>query len=560
MTDLTFEPPGPGTWNLNDLHFPRPLTRYNQDLPFGLESEGASQGLAKYGALFDMEVAVVNRFQYSSRRLVDGTPDSQNMPATIDEIPPEPENEFQRRVLNAKETFDTKRWRRDLERWDTKWKPALEETNRSLGDVTPADLDDEDLIQHLDTCREAVLEHGSIIFRILPCAWIPQNDFLAFVREHTELPPAEVTPLFAGATPDSLGAIDELNTLATAIEATPDARELVFSDDSPGRIINQLKTFGDGIGDATEDWLSVVGFRRISGFDLDGNYGLERPATLLSTLRSALTADLDSQLEHDPSEALEEVRQKIPAELRDSFDERYEEARLTYRVQDERALRASATIGLLRRALLDAGRRLAEQGQLRDSEHVVDMQHNEIIDALRGNPSMSAAEVAAHVRYRQTHDASDAPAQIGSDQSLSLDPEKLPESAARVAKAFEARGWANQSETEPDDADEDVITGHGASSGTVEGTARIVSGPEDFDNLRDGDILVAEITGPSVNVVLPMLGGIVTDTGGMLSHPAIVAREFDIPGVVGCEDATDRIQDGERVVVNGKEGTVRTVP
>lgn len=557
MTELTFEAPGPGTWQLMDLHFPRPLTRYYGELPHGWTTERARRGLTKYGILTDFEIETVNRFAYLSRQPVDGTPDPDSEPVSLDDLPDEPETEFQRRVQNAKETFEIKRWRADLDRWDNEWKPTIRETNRSLQDVVPAELDDEELIEHLESSRDALIEHSSIVFRIVPCGLIPQSDFMAFVRAHTDLPPADVIPLFAGASPDSQGPIDELQALASAIEATADARALVFSETPPGEIIDQLSDFGGDIGEAVADWLAVAGYRVMPGFDLDNHYALERPASLVNTLRAAIDGDLDDESISDGSVDLESIRRRVPADVRGTFDERYEEARLTYRVQDEREHLVLSTQGLLRRALLEAGRRLAERSQLRDPEHVVDMKHDEVASALRGEPAPSAAEVAAHVRYREHHDAADAPDQLGPGGSSAVDPEKLPEHAARVRRGSAARQWANDAAVGAGPGEEDVITGHAASPGTVEGPARVIDGSEDFDRLQDGDILVAEITNSTFNFVLPMLGGLVTDTGGMLSHPAIVAREFGIPGVVGCEDATDRIRDGDTIIVDGEGGVVQ---
>jgi pyruvate,water dikinase len=92
--------------------------------------------------------------------------------------------------------------------------------------------------------------------------------------------------------------------------------------------------------------------------------------------------------------------------------------------------------------------------------------------------------------------------------------------------------------------------------GIYEGAARIVHSPADFDRLQRGDVLVTRTTGPAFNVVLPLLGAIVTDRGGQLSHAAIVAREYGIPAVVGTRDATAKIGDGVRVRVNGDTGSV----
>ena len=94
--------------------------------------------------------------------------------------------------------------------------------------------------------------------------------------------------------------------------------------------------------------------------------------------------------------------------------------------------------------------------------------------------------------------------------------------------------------------------------GVYEGPARIINGPEDFNRLQQGDVLVTRNTGPSFNVVLPLLGAIVTDRGGQLSHAAIVAREYGIPAVVGVPAATTRIATGTRLTVDGAAGVVRT--
>jgi pyruvate,water dikinase len=104
--------------------------------------------------------------------------------------------------------------------------------------------------------------------------------------------------------------------------------------------------------------------------------------------------------------------------------------------------------------------------------------------------------------------------------------------------------------------EERVLRGIAASGGVYEGPARRVSGPAQFDLIVQGDVLVTESTTEAFNILLPLLGAIVTDSGGLLSHPAIVAREYGIPGVVGTREATERIADGDRVRVDGDAGVV----
>jgi rifampicin phosphotransferase len=104
--------------------------------------------------------------------------------------------------------------------------------------------------------------------------------------------------------------------------------------------------------------------------------------------------------------------------------------------------------------------------------------------------------------------------------------------------------------------EEDILNGLAASPGVYEGVARCVSGPADFNRIIRGDVLVTESTSEAFNILLPLLGALVTDSGGLLSHSAIVAREYGIPGVVGTREATQRITDGARLRVDGDSGEV----
>jgi pyruvate,water dikinase len=101
-----------------------------------------------------------------------------------------------------------------------------------------------------------------------------------------------------------------------------------------------------------------------------------------------------------------------------------------------------------------------------------------------------------------------------------------------------------------------VLYGLAASKGVYEGTARRIAGPSEFGRIAKGDVLVTASTTEAFNILLPLLGGIVTDNGGLLSHAAIVSREYGIPGVVGTREATERIADGVRVRVDGDAGEV----
>jgi pyruvate,water dikinase len=102
----------------------------------------------------------------------------------------------------------------------------------------------------------------------------------------------------------------------------------------------------------------------------------------------------------------------------------------------------------------------------------------------------------------------------------------------------------------------DTIEGIAASPGQYTGPARIVMDEGEFDKLQPGDVLVCPITSPVWSVLFPSIGALVTDTGGILSHPAIIAREYQVPAVLAVGNATTLLQDGQMVTVDGATGTV----
>lgn len=101
-----------------------------------------------------------------------------------------------------------------------------------------------------------------------------------------------------------------------------------------------------------------------------------------------------------------------------------------------------------------------------------------------------------------------------------------------------------------------VLVGMGGAHGTATGVARVLTGPSDFPRVQLGDIAICPYTDPAWTPLFRIAAAVVTETGGVLSHAAIVAREHGIPAVLGIPHATTRIQDGTRITVNGTEGTV----
>jgi pyruvate,water dikinase len=102
----------------------------------------------------------------------------------------------------------------------------------------------------------------------------------------------------------------------------------------------------------------------------------------------------------------------------------------------------------------------------------------------------------------------------------------------------------------------DTLKGVATSAGRVTAIARVLHGPEDFDQMKPGDVLVAATTTPAWTPLFAMASAVVTDIGGPLSHGSIVAREYNIPAVMGTGIATKRIQSGQVITVDGSAGIV----
>jgi len=101
-----------------------------------------------------------------------------------------------------------------------------------------------------------------------------------------------------------------------------------------------------------------------------------------------------------------------------------------------------------------------------------------------------------------------------------------------------------------------LIKGTGASPGWAEGKVVVITSIAEFSKMEAGRILVAPMTSPPWLLVMQKAAAIITDHGGVLSHPAIICREFGIPAVVGTQKATEVLKEGMEIIVDGKKGKV----
>lgn len=533
---LRFEAPSEEPWELDGTHFPRPVSRFlEEELPQPF-MEGFEDAMRRYGTLIHhLEYRWINRFSYLTAR-------------------PAPDAEVPERFATAAEVFARKLWRQDVDRWESEIKPRAIAAQLEIQAVDPAGLSDGELVAHIDRARLHLRDMVRQHHRHNGAALIPVGDFMAHSAQWTGRPVGELLALMRGAAPVSAGASDELSALVEAIRADSDAQALLESGAPAGAVLDQLLERPAPVGPAARAWIELVGYRLLDGLDVTEPYALENPDVLIRALRGRLVAGEEVR---DPThDELARIRALVPEEHRDQFDELLAEARYVYALRDERGIYSDVWAwGLLRRAVLEAGRRLAAQGRLTEAEHLTEAGFGEIEALFGGADTPSAADLAERARFRKAHSAADAPAWLGMPPQPPPPLDGLPPDAARVMAAIGiAIGALFETSQAPNEAR--LVRGIAASAGVYEGTARVLSGPAELDRLQEGDVLVAPSTTEAFNLALPLVGAMVTDSGGLLSHAAIVAREYGMPSVVGTREATAIIPDGARVRVDGIAGEV----
>lgn len=545
-----FEPPGPGFWAQDAVHFPRPLTRYFQTTHASVFRSGTHDFARFYGLLIDgLQVGYVNGFAYT-------------------QVQPVPELELPDRLARAAQVFTRRPWREQLRDWDAVRKPAAIRKHRELQAIDPDTRTDTELVSYLTTCRD---HHAAMIAQHMgytASALLPTGDFLAHAGDWTGLPHAQLVGLLRGSAEVSSGGSDEMKALKAAFARDSAAREvlasdgdpadLLASDGNPAKVLERLRALPGEAGRAVNGYLDLVGYRIVDGFDIAEPSALELPDALLRAINIAVFGP--TQHGPDLQAQTTAVRDQVPALRQGAFDAMLDEARLTYRLRDERGVYSDIwASGLMRRAALAAGRRVARRGRIAEPAHMLEATLEEMCALVAGKPGPDADELAGRAAYRARYTAKDAPATLGSPAPPPPDLTGLAPPVARLMRAlFVALDHMFGSAQAPH-ADT-VLYGLAASKGVYEGPARRVSSPAQFDRIDQGDVLVTESTSEAFNILLPLLGAIVTDNGGLLSHAAIVAREYGIPGVVGTREATGRIRDGQRIRVDGDSGEVTVLP
>jgi pyruvate,water dikinase len=176
--------------------------------------------------------------------------------------------------------------------------------------------------------------------------------------------------------------------------------------------------------------------------------------------------------------------------------------------------------------------------------------YEEILELLHGNDTATAYVPARRRMYERYKELPPYPALIHGR----FDPFQWAADPDRSQHIFDASGMLQEMKLKA--PSENIILGMPGSAGRIEGTVRRLDNPDDWDRLLPGEILVTSQTNIGWTLIFPKVKAIVTDIGAPMSHAAVVARELGIPAVVNCGDATTRLHTGDRVRVDGTQGTV----
>jgi len=303
---------------------------------------------------------------------------------------------------------------------------------------------------------------------------------------------------------------------------------------------------GQEARDAIRAYLDRYGMRCVGEIDITRPRWSERPTTLLpmilTNIKNFEPGAGERRFEQGRQEAWkkeQELLERLRA-LPDGERKAEETKRMIDRVRTFIGYREYPKYGMVSRyfvykqALLDEAERLVRAGVLGEKEDIFFLRFSELQDVVHTN------QVDDEL-IRQRKEA------FRSYQALTP-PRVLTSDGEAVAGAYRRA-----------DLPTGALVGLPVSAGTVEGRARVILDMAEAD-LEPGDILVTAHTDPSWSPLFVAITGLVTEVGGLMTHGAVIAREYGLPAVVGVEHATHLIQDGQRIRVNGTDGYIEILP
>jgi phosphohistidine swiveling domain-containing protein len=386
----------------------------------------------------------------------------------------------------------------------------------------------------------------------------------------------ETLVLLEGTSPESRGLLNRkdplLHQMYTLLLESDRAMELLQNEKDPQWALDCLLHMPDELGDVMREVRLKYGWRLAGGYDLAVPALIETPDFYLKTLYMGTQEDpkMAEKTDEKVRKIADEWKAAVPEDKHEEFEEILAVGQKFFRIRDERGLATDLSgIGLCRRGIMEGGRRLKDQGVLKDSAHLCVATKEEAMSLLRGAGGSgmrlgiieipTAEQLEKRYNYIQEADPSAIPRALGTPPPQP-DPSALPPNIGRTMAAMATCMFRGLNDEGQDDSSEEIrksadkVKGVGACMGQASGPVCLVLNDGDLTKVRKGDIVCTYSCSASFNVVIGLCAGIVTDYGGMLSHAGIVAREYGIPAVVGSQQATAKFNDGDTITVDGGSG------
>jgi pyruvate,water dikinase len=356
--------------------------------------------------------------------------------------------------------------------------------------------------------------------------------------------------------------LEGLWKLKEKVKADAELRKIFESGETASAImpILQANAKGREFLEEVQAYLDEYGYKAsMYPHEYTNKLWVEDPTPAIENIKGYLAADYDFPTQfkktvEDHHAAVEELRNLVPDTAAQADKDKLNNAidlatRMMPLTPDHHFYIDQGTFARMRLVLLAIGRRLVKDGLLDDPEDIMFLEYDQL-RAYVGNPQEYDGRGVLAEAKKKWQDAHYIRPRdwVGT----------VTHWAMYVEPYHTLWGWPERWERAQrgEDLPKDEVHGLPAAAGLVEGIARVVRGPEEFDQVKKGEIMVCIMTNPAWVVVFSKIAAVITDTGGVLAHTAVVAREFGIPAVVGTGDATYRIKTGDRIRVDGNSGVV----
>jgi phosphohistidine swiveling domain-containing protein len=556
-----------GFWEREASHFPVPLTPMTRSLEMTVQNDALARAFAEHGVLADgLEFREIGGWMYT-RVVPPGGKDRPVPPAAVLYLLVRLNPQLRSRVSVARRAIRQDLAGHIIRSWHAQTRPDLERRIEALRDVPVAALDDGALLEHWAKVR-SLLDAGIVAhFSLHAPIAIARFELARACRDLLGWDEPRAFELITGLSAMSTTPALALSELSRLAATRPRVHALVEQADREA--VSQLSRVDPEFEAAFERYQREYA-TRARRYDVAEPTLAETPELTLATLRDQLRRGYDGTRQ---VAALAARRSAVLAEARELLATREEADRARFERALVRAVAAhpvheenefftiSMPIALARYALLELGRRLASRGLVADADDVFFLESDEALTALAtgGDRRELVSRRKGERAWVLTHQGPASYGQAPGQLPLTV----LPSEERTVMGAMlwvvdlifaAARSAQRQS------ADATTITGIAASPGRYTGTVRVVAGEHEFDKIQAGDVLVCPVTSPVWSVLFSRIGGLITDTGGVLSHPAIIAREYGVPAVVATGNATAILHDGQQVTVDGDAGVVQLHP